>query len=630
MTRRIAVAFFYDPNGIVDEYFTYLLSKTRPFVEKIILVSNGNLNKIAEVRVGPLVDQIIIRSNIGFDVGAYLEGLNTIGFDKIGEYDELVLFNHTFFGPIFPFSEMFDAMEERACDFWGITAHKEMDANPFVSGQKLPYHLQSHFIVVRRNLAASSAFKFYWEHMPPIETYEDSIVKHESRFTKYFEQLGYVHSVYIDPKQYGSYYPAFIDVDETIKDRCPILKRRIFLHDPLFHEENAIDVPRALELILKNSDYDINLIWKNILRSAELRNLNTVACLTSIFPDVRIQSAGELMDYGRVAVCAHVYYTEMLDELFEYASTISVPYDFIATTDSLEKKAEIEHSAAGRPGVQNVIVLQISENRGRDMSALFITCRDLFLDDRYDIVCRLHTKKSPQVMASRSNLFKRHMFENLLSSKGYTANVLDMFKSNPLIGLAIPPIVHISYWTFGHSWYGNDIKVNDIKKTLDLDIRLDPHTPVAPYGTMFWFRPKALRKLFLHEWKMSDFNAEPNHVDGGLAHALERAMAYVAQDAGYITMHVMNTKLAAWNYTALEFKLDRLLSKLPLTSLGHTERILYEWRRHAYSPLSWFLGRRLRSMKVSLKRSLREPVKHVLLRVKGAVRNAVGAQSSQH
>ena len=27
-------------------------------------------------------------------------------------------------------------------------------------------------------------------------------------------------------------------------------------------------------------------------------------------------------------------------------------------------------------------------------------------------------------------------------------------------------------------------------------MHLDPDTPVGAFGTMFWFRPKALRKLF--------------------------------------------------------------------------------------------------------------------------------------
>ena len=418
MLKRAAVAFFYDEKGIVDDYFYFLLGSIRKFVDRIVFVSNGPLSKKSEIGVKPLVDKLLIRENLGFDVGAYLAGLEEIGFDKLGKYDEILLFNHTFYGPIFPFDEMFRTMDARECDFWGITAHKSMEHNPFGPKGELPYHLNSHFISIRRDLASSLAFRHYWKSLPPINSYEDSIVHHETRFTNHFMQLGYKHSVYVDPDAYGSYYPAFIDVDETLSNRCPILKRRLFYHNPVYHEENAIDLPRALAIIEEKSDYDPSLIWKNVVRTCRLRDLNAVAALMSIFPDVRLQSKDAPMDYGRIAVCAHVYYTDMLDELFSLTANIPVPYDFIATTETQAKKAEIERAAANRPGIRNVIVRVVEENCGRDMAALFVTCRDLFLEDHYDIVCRLHTKKSPQVMASRSNLFKRHMFENSAGEPG--------------------------------------------------------------------------------------------------------------------------------------------------------------------------------------------------------------------
>ena len=575
MPKRAAVAFFYDERGIIDDYIPFLLSEIRKFVERIVFVSNGPLSKTSEIAVKQCVDELFIRKNEGFDVGAYLAGLEQIGFDTLDQYDEIILFDHTFYGPIFPFDEMFRTMDARECDFWGITAHKSAH-NPFDGGGELPYYLNSHFIAVRRSMGSSLAFRHYWASLPPIKTYEDSILIHGSQFTKHFMDLGYRHSVYINPDDYGSNDPAFIDVDETLRNHCPILKRRIFYHDPIYNEENAIDLPRALAIVEKESAYDPNLIWKNIVRACQLRDLNATAGLMDIFPDVRLLPEDAPIDYGRIAVCAHVYYTEMLEELFALTANMPVPYDFIATTDTLAKKEDIERAAAGRLGIKNVIVRVMDENRGRDMAALFVTCRDIFLEDRYDIVCRLHTKKSPQVSASKSNLFKRHMFENLLASRGYVTNVLDMFKARPWIGLALPSIVHIGFATLGHSWYVNRSRAEELKKILDLSVAFDADTPVAPYGTMFWFRPPALRKLFLHPWQMKEFNAEPNHVDGGLAHTLERLIAYVAQDASYITQHIMSSRLAAWNYTMLELKLDRLQSKLPLSYLAYQIHFLSE------------------------------------------------------
>jgi hypothetical protein len=111
---------------------------------------------------------------------------------------------------------------------------------------------------------------------------------------------------------------------------------------------------------------------------------------------------------------------------------------------------------------------------------------------------------------------------------------------------------------------------------------LYPDTPVGAFGTMFWFRPKALRKLFEHKWKWTDFNAEPDHIDGGLAHVLERLICYVAQDARYTTQQIISSHLAGWNYAMLEYKLQKLSAAMPDGYLSNQCSILEEWKRASH------------------------------------------------
>jgi lipopolysaccharide biosynthesis protein len=580
--KRLAIAFFYDEHGIVDDYMTHLMRSFNPFVEKTIFVSNGPLSKTSEIAVQKVVDTIVIRENVGFDAWAYKEVLERVGFEELKKYDEVLLYNHTFYGPIFPFSEMFSEMEKRECAFWGITSHQSMQPNPFTGKGVLPFHINSHFIAVRNELLQSLAFQNYWQTLSKIENYTDSIMKHEALFTKHFSDLGYKFSTYLDIKKYGSHYPPMLELDETLLHRSPIIKRRIFFGDTAYLEENAADVARAIDILRQNSKYDEELIWRNVMRAGKLRTINVNATLMSILPDMATTKKITQNKFGKIAVCAHVYYTEMLDELLDKSDSIPVPYDFIATTDTDEKVKFIKKVAAKRQRIKKIIVRKLPQNRGRDMSALFIACRDLFVSDQYDLVCRIHTKKSPQVEAARGNLFKRHLIENILGNEGYVTNLLELLTKRPWIGLAMPPLVHISYWTIGHSWYNNKDRARVVASELNLKVDFDSDTPVAPNGTMFWFRPKALRKLFEHEWKWEDFNAEPNHVDGGLAHVLERLIAYVAQDAQYTTEHVMNTRLAAQNYTFLEYKLDKLVSKLPLSNLNYQVHILEGWKNSGY------------------------------------------------
>src|SRR5690606_33659751 len=178
-----------DEHGIVDEYMIHLLKSFKPFLERLVFVSNGPLSRDSEPVVSKVVDDLIIRENEGFDVWAYKDALDFIGFDELAGFDELLLFNHTFYGPLFPLSEMFDAMAEKPVDFWGISTHAKMKPNPFTHQGILPEHINSHFIAVRQPMLSSASFKAYWETMPEINTYVDSVIKHESRFTKHFSDL---------------------------------------------------------------------------------------------------------------------------------------------------------------------------------------------------------------------------------------------------------------------------------------------------------------------------------------------------------------------------------------------------------------------------------------------------------
>lgn len=558
--RRVAIAFFYDADGIVDDYMIYLIKSLKPFVERTVFVSNGKLQPQSLKKVKKIVPEIIERENKELDVGGYKAGLDYIGFDELKKYDEVILYNHTIFGPFYPFLEMFNEMEKRNVDFWGITAHKAL-AQAFFGGPA-PYHIQSHFIAIRNTIISKSIFEEYWRNLPPINSYRDSVQYHEIRFTKYFSDLGFKHSVYMDDNKFQSLHPILEQVDKCIEERCPIIKRRSFFHDPIHVDCMAMNFPLALRVIEKTSDYDMELAWKNIVRTVKPREFTANSARLSILSDKSNENANRKIKL-KIGVFIHLYYVNELDFIKKYISNINSKFDLFISTSNEENAKIIKKYFKKNLCYKKLTIRIVEQNRGRDMSSLFITFRDILLSDKYDVACRLHSKKSPQCSASQSAYFIEHLFENLLGSKSYVDNLLNLFQKDPNLGLVMPPIIHIGFGTLGFSWYSNKPKVEEICKKLHINVPLDDNTPVAPYGTMFWFRPKALHKLFEYKWNWEDFNAEPNHVDGGLAHALERTIAYTTHDAGYYSQHVLSTTEAPYNYVMLEYKLQKLMSYMP-------------------------------------------------------------------
>ncbi len=64
--------------------------------------------------------------------------------------------------------------------------------------------------------------------MPMIRSYTDSVLMHESRFTNHFLTKGYNYSVYIDSDDFSVNYPTFLSIEDTLKHRCPITKKKTF------------------------------------------------------------------------------------------------------------------------------------------------------------------------------------------------------------------------------------------------------------------------------------------------------------------------------------------------------------------------------------------------------------------
>ena len=88
---------------------------------------------------------IIVRENAGFDFWAHSAALEYVGWDELENYDEYLLCNDAYFGPIFPLEETFGEMNKRDCDFWGImynsakTHSKSHGSIPFPEGHQKDY-----------------------------------------------------------------------------------------------------------------------------------------------------------------------------------------------------------------------------------------------------------------------------------------------------------------------------------------------------------------------------------------------------------------------------------------------------------------------------------------------------------
>ncbi|WP_426324256.1 rhamnan synthesis F family protein [Microbacterium sp. E-13] len=559
--RRIIFYLYYDPQGIVDDYVPYKLERLRPFADHVFVVVNGKLTDEGRARLESVADTVWQRENVGFDVWGYKEALAHFGEEKLAEYDELILMNYTWFGPVNPFEPMFERMNALEVDYWGMTEHGKQVPNPFTRKGVLHSHIQSHWIAVRKSMFLSEPWRAYWRDMPPIVSYTDSILGHESKFTHHFHELGFDYEVAFPRRNYSTWHPAFYDAEALLDDGCPALKRRPFFHDPLLLDRHSIIAKRFAEKAAALG-YPVDMIWRNISRNSQPKAFNTNAAMLEVMPDV-------VVDYDeekplRVAVVAHIYYVELTQEMLDYSATIPSEYDlFITTTD--EERAEgiravlAEHEDPNR---RSVDIRVLPSNRGRDMGAFFVGCADVIRDDTYDVIFKIHSKKTVQEGKNAGDLFRRHQLMNLLNSRGYTSNLLGLFQCEPGLGMVYAPTIHIGYPTLGRGWFGNKDAAKELAERLGIHVPFDEPSPLAPYGCMFAFRPESLRLLSQVDWKYSDFPSPKQHKDGSVAHIQERLFSYAVAELGYYTKTVATTRYAAISHTSLEYKLDRISANI--------------------------------------------------------------------
>lgn len=211
-----------------------------------------------------------------------------------------------------------------------------------------------------------------------------------------------------------------------------------------------------------------------------------------------------------VALVAHVFYPDLFDEILAAYRTLPASAALIVTAPP-ERLAVI--SALCPPDVD--LRLYASPNRGRDV-APFLMLLNAGVLDAFDVVLKLHTKKSPHLLFG--GLRRQMLFLSLAGDRSNIARILSHFagSNTGMVGMRSLFRSRPSFWMANRD------------RVTELCARMCP--PVEPQlaffeGTMFWMRVAALGPLRTAAIAETEFEEEAGQLDGTLHHALERAFS---------------------------------------------------------------------------------------------------------
>lgn len=546
--KRIAIYVIYDRDGILDGFRKYYLEELRKVTDYIVAVVSGTITPESRDELEELADDVFVRENKGLLAGSWIDGIKHIGWDTLYEYDELLMLNDSFFGPFFPLTEMFSAMEKSDADFYGAMKNFEEKAYTQFAGRPLKHGWFRgsicFFYVIRKRLLHSAEFRKYWDSQPEIKEGWDTYFFAEMDFYDYVKDAGFRIDAYQSDKLKGYFFDNLThNMEKLIRDdRIPFARIRPFctdMKDQSLQIHYGKDPRQTLEYIDKYTDYDVNLIWDYILRTKNLTHIYNQLQLEYVVPRDSVEKP---FTYSKkIAVILHIYYDDLVEEIANYCENFIPNTDFYITTtaEKTEKKIIEEF------GKRNLnFTCKIRPNVGVAMSTLWVTYADIVNKGEYEYICYFHDKKSPYShFRIHGEQFATRCYENLFGTQEIVKNIINLFEDNPRLGMLGSPIVyHGDYFAVvPRSWHLNYPKTAELAKKLSINVDINPNiAPVAPYGDMFWFRAKALKKAIGYGFTYEDFDI-PYVPDGTFMHAIERLYGFAVQDSGYYYAEVINT-----------------------------------------------------------------------------------------
>ncbi|MCK1245722.1 rhamnan synthesis F family protein [Streptococcus uberis] len=519
--KRLLLYVHFNKYNQLSSHVEYQLQEMRPLFSKVIFISNSQLSSADKDNLYKkgLVDDVIQRDNIGFDFAAWRDGMLALGFENINKYDVITTMNDTCFGPLWdvaPYYHKYEANKE--VDFWGLTNNRETKKSRQTNGFR--EHIQSYFITFKKPVIQSEAFTNFWMTVKNLTDVQEVIRDYETQVTTTFLDKGFKYAVIFDTVQedashllhadFSYYHPTAI-----LNHRVPFIKVKAI-------DNNQHITPYLLNDIRKKSHYPIDLIishmsdinlpdFKYLLANKYLEKIEGVPFVTK-----------------KVAVHLHTFYVDLLEEFLIAFENFHFSYDLFITTDSDEKKLEIEKILSFKELKATIFV---TGNIGRDVLPMLMLKEQL---SQYDYVGHFHTKKSKEADFWAGESWRKELIDMLVKPAD---NILANFNKEDL-GIVIADMpTFFRYNKIVDAWNEHLIApvMNDLWNQMGLTKTIDfnaLHTFVMSYGTFAWFKYDALKPLFDLNLTAEDVPEEPLP-QNSILHAIERLLIYIAWNEHY-------------------------------------------------------------------------------------------------
>ena len=177
---RVCVFAHWDGAGDVRPHVLhYVRSLTAAGFSVVFATNAGFLLPSALDALKLICAAVIIRRNVGYDFGAWREGLDLTGLPRPNTA-LVAIANDSVYGPIRSLADLLAAVDFSAADIWGCT-----------DTWQSRYHLQSYMMMFSPRVVASDAWRKFWAGVVPTWSKHWLIRLYEIGFTQTMLKAGF-------------------------------------------------------------------------------------------------------------------------------------------------------------------------------------------------------------------------------------------------------------------------------------------------------------------------------------------------------------------------------------------------------------------------------------------------------
>ena len=266
MDRKVCLLAGFDKDNIIQDYVVFLVQELSK-ISDVYYFADGNMSQIELSKIRAYTKYAQSSPHNGKDFGSWQYLMHYIGWKTLENYDEMIICNDSIYGPMTNIEDIFDYMELRNYDFWGLTENYHSN-----------YHLDSYFMVFNQNIIKNCKFQEFWKSITP----ELGAKSYETILTPFLTELGFIGNSYI--KNYKKEDQLAYPLHLLKYNKMPFIRIKSLknpednLKEPLFYIDSRIK---------NKTGYDIKLINKHLASDEKFNGFGINHYLKSTFDNIK-------------------------------------------------------------------------------------------------------------------------------------------------------------------------------------------------------------------------------------------------------------------------------------------------------------------------------------------------------